>query len=337
MNKVEPALPEIATSRSMPGVSVVIPAYNYERYVKQAIHSALHQKYPLLEVIVVDDGSTDNTAELVGELGKADPRVRYIRQKNAGLPAARNTGIRAAKFDYIGFLDADDQWSPEFLQTAMKTFARLPEEFAMVTCRSIVVDAQGEPVRRKLFTPDEAVEISVRDILLKTRFSPSAVVAKTSALKECGYFDETLRSSEDRDMWVRIAARHRVMHNPDRLILFRKHTGSMSTHTDRMKENTRKVFKKAYQSRVMSRFNCFWLQVLSFQYFQTAWMYHGEGRRWSAFADLLFSILFWPVFLKPNRLNEPSFFRLRTFALFLRGLDRGVGRNQVGKLKSASL
>lgn len=322
----------------MPGVSVVIPAYNYERFLKQAIDSALQQDYPLLEVIVVDDGSTDNTAGLVAELCRTEKRIRYIHQKNAGLPAARNTGIRAAKFEYIGFLDADDQWVADFLRKAMETFARLPKEFAMVTCRSVVVDSQGAPMRRKLFTPGEPLEITVRDILLKTRFSPSAVVAKTSALKECGYFDETLRSSEDRDMWVRIAARHRVMHNPDRLILFRKHTGSMSTHTDRMKANTRRVFQKAYRSGVISRFDCFWLQVLSFQYFQTAWMYHGEGRRLNALGDLILSILLWPVFLKPDRLNEPSFFRLRTAALFLRGIDRGVGSaNQVGNLNSASL
>jgi hypothetical protein len=95
----------------------------------------------------------------------------------------------------------------------------------------------------------------------------------------------------------------------------------MSTHADRMKINTRKVFKKAYRSSLVSKLNfCFWLQVISFQYFQTAWMYHGEGRRVAAFADLFFSILLWPFFLKPSQLNEPVGFRLRTLAPFLRGL-----------------
>src|SRR5262245_45776900 len=101
VNKIEPTSDKLSNAHSMLGVSVVIPAYNYERFLKQAIDSALQQDYPLLEVIVVDDGSTDNTAELVAELCRADSRIRYIHQKNAGLPAARNTGIRAAKFDYV--------------------------------------------------------------------------------------------------------------------------------------------------------------------------------------------------------------------------------------------
>src|SRR5690348_14198226 len=116
MNKIEPASPVTSNTHLLPGISVVIPAYNYERLLKQAIDSALQQNYPLLEVIVVDDGSTDNTGQLVAELCRADNRIRYIHQKNAGLPAARNTGIRAAKFDYVGFLDADDQWVAGFVQ-----------------------------------------------------------------------------------------------------------------------------------------------------------------------------------------------------------------------------
>src|ERR1041385_8897165 len=96
--------PASVSSRSS-GVSVVIPAYNYARFLPAAIDSALWQEYPASEIIVVDDGSTDNTAEVVKGYGE---RVRYIHQSNAGLPAARNTGIKAARFDHVAFLDADD-------------------------------------------------------------------------------------------------------------------------------------------------------------------------------------------------------------------------------------
>jgi glycosyltransferase involved in cell wall biosynthesis len=115
----------MTAASSSPGVSVVIPAYNYARYLPIAIDSVLKQDYPHYEIIVVDDGSTDNTAEVVAGYGN---KVRYIHQKNAGLPAARNTGIKAAGFDFVGFLDADDQWLPEMLGTAMGKFGELPKE-----------------------------------------------------------------------------------------------------------------------------------------------------------------------------------------------------------------
>src|SRR5918996_212462 len=90
-------------------VSVVIPTYNYGRYLPEAVESVLHQTFPDLEVIVVDDGSTDDTRELIGRFGD---KVCYIYQRNQGLPAARNTGIRAARGEYVGFLDSDDLWLP---------------------------------------------------------------------------------------------------------------------------------------------------------------------------------------------------------------------------------
>jgi glycosyltransferase involved in cell wall biosynthesis len=290
----------------------------------QAIESALKQDYSNLEVVVVDDGSTDNTAEVVAALCRTDDRLRYVHQKNAGLSAARNTGIREAKFSFVGFLDADDQWLPNLLSRAIDEFAKLPEEFAMVACRSRHVDVQGAPMMVKQLTPSTPQEITCRDILLKTRFSPSSVVAKRAAFEECGYFDTTLRSAEDRDMWVRIASRFRVLQNPDRLVVVRRHSSSMSTHADRMKVNTRKVFKKAYRNNLVPKLALgFWLKVISFQYFQTAWMYQASGRRARALGDLILSILLWPCFFETQRLNEPPLFRLRASARFVMEICRG--------------
>src|SRR5438067_6268305 len=123
-----------------PAVSVVIPAFNYARYLPLAIDSALNQTHANLEVIVVDDGSTDDTREVVGAY--RDERVRYVHQENAGLSAARNTGIRNARFAFVGFLDADDEWLPDMLAAAMERFANLPERFAIIACGSFRVDLQ---------------------------------------------------------------------------------------------------------------------------------------------------------------------------------------------------
>jgi glycosyltransferase involved in cell wall biosynthesis len=302
------------------GLSVIIPAYNYARFLPKAIDSALQQTYREIEVIVVDDGSTDNTSEIVAAFARRDPRVRYVYQENAGLPAARNTGILNAKYDPVGFLDADDIWLPEFLSRVMDTFACLPPEFAIVACRATYIDGDDRRLTTKQLDAGMAEEIPCRDIILKTRFSPSAVVAKKAALSAVGNFDVTLRSSEDRDMWMRIAARYRVHLLSQQLVLIRRHPGNMSKHADRMKFNGFRVIGKAWSARLVPH-HCggFWLKVLSFHFYQAAWMYHDERRRGCAIRDLLKSILLWPWFPRPGRLNEPILFRLRSLRHFLSG------------------
>ncbi|MCX8089764.1 MAG: glycosyltransferase [Verrucomicrobiae bacterium] len=300
---------------SPPAVSVIIPAYNYAHYLPHAVASVLAQKDVPFELIVVDDGSTDNTPEVARALGEC---IRYIRQPNAGLAAARNTGIRNARHDYLAFLDADDLWRPEFLSRVMATFANLPPQFAVVATRETYVDADARPLPRKCLDDRGDCEITARDLLLKSQFPADAVVVHRSAFEQCGLFDETLRSSEDRDMWVRIAARRRIYRIADRLALIRRHGGNMSRQADRMKATGRRVLQKAWAARVIPRRRLtVWLQALSFHFFQAAWMYHEEGRPGPAVRDLFKSALVWPWFLNPHPLNEPHLFRLRSLRHFL--------------------
>lgn len=311
--------PASDSSREL-GVSIVIPAFNYAQFLPKALNSALNQTGPPFEVIVVDDGSTDNTREVVAQYGD---RVRYIYQKNSGLAASRNTGIRAARFDYLAFLDADDEWLPGFLSTLIAKLHELPDEFAVVACRDIYVKADGQRIAMKQLTAPTAREITCRDILLKTQFSADAVVVKRSAFDQCGLFDETLRSSEDRDMWLRIAARRRIFLLAERLALIRKHGNNMSKQADRMKGTGRRVINKGWAAELVPH-HCFgfWLGVLSIHFFQAAWMYHEENRRGCALRDLAKSVMVWPWFLHPREFNEPLLFRLRTLRHFLMGPRR---------------
>src|SRR5581483_8159413 len=107
-----------------PTISVIIPCFNHAAYLAKAIQSALVQTLPADEIIVVDDGSTDDTAKVTASSGT---RIRYVYQSNAGLSAARNTGIKLATGKYIGFLDADDLWHPDFLTTLVNLLERHPE------------------------------------------------------------------------------------------------------------------------------------------------------------------------------------------------------------------
>ncbi|MDB6025595.1 MAG: glycosyltransferase family protein [Verrucomicrobiales bacterium] len=310
---------EQSSDERLPGVSVTISAYNYAKFLPEAIESVLAQDYPEFELIVVDDGSTDNTSEVVARYGE---KVRYVHQKNAGLSAARNTGIKTARYDFISFLDADDHFQPTMLRKIMEAFVKLSRDFAVVACGTSYMDITGRDLETKSLerksTPEE---LTCRDFILKNCCSADAVVVRKSAFAECGDYDTTLRSSEDRDMWIRISARKRFYVIPERLLRVRRHPNSMSKHADRMKNNARRVILKAYHSRIVSHCDVvFWLRVFSFLHFQAAWMYRDEGRRGCAIRDMLFSITLWPLFRNPKRLNEPPWFRLRSVIRFSREL-----------------
>jgi len=187
----------------------------------------------------------------------------------------------------------------------------------VVAFPSQYIDQEGNPSPTKTIADYESREVPGRDIILKTRFGTTGLVARREIFEECGFFDETLRSSEDRDMWIRTASRRRIFLNGDRRVLIRRHAVSMSRNSDRMKENMRRVLRKAWDDRRVPHGDVFfWLRAHSFLRFQAAWMYFAEQRRAAAIGDLLKSILIWPWFGQPRRLNEPFLFRLRSLVRF---------------------
>lgn len=299
-----------------PRASVVIPAYNYASYLKGAIDSVLSQTFTELEVIVVDDGSTDNTREIVAEY--TDRRVRYVHQTNAGLSAARNTGIRNARAPYVGFLDADDQWLPELLQRCLEKFSLLPPEFAWIATGVRRVDHEGNPIPSRPGSLSGEGELTCRDFILKNRPLSSSVVIKREVFDRCGFFDTQLRSSEDRDMWIRIGAHYRLYFLASPLALLRRHPANMSKHALRMKENTGRVLRKAYNSGAVPKWDLpFWLRVWAIYFFQIGWTHFDEGRKSEALRYMIFSLCLWPWFPSAQFLNEPPLFRVRALARFL--------------------
>lgn len=308
-----------------PGVSVIIPAYNYAHYLPRTLDSILKQDYPNVEIVVIDDGSTDNTREVVGAYGD---KVRYVFQKNAGLSAARNTGIREAQCEYLGFIDADDEWRPTLISRIMDAFLRLPDEFAIVACHYDYIDADSNILPVKNIIPVEEREFDCRDFILKTRFTSSSAVIKRKAFTTCGDYDVTLKSSEDRDIWIRIASRFRVYIVGERLSLIRRHPHNMSKHADRMKQNIRRVLQKTYEAKLASHADfLFWARVFSFYFYQNSWRYRDEGRNARALGEIAKSLLLWPAFPQPERLNEPHLFRLRSTVRFARELIAGKGNS----------
>jgi glycosyltransferase involved in cell wall biosynthesis len=190
---------------SASGISTVIAAHNAARTIRAAVASALAQTLPVLEVVVVDDGSTDGTAEIVERI--EDSRVRLISCPNGGPPAARNTGIAAAHGAYVGFLDSDDLWLPGYAERATALLDAAPNPGFAYTDAYAFDSATGR-VRRKAamaapLDPPPAREAFLA-ALLRRNFVFTATTVPRSVLETVGGFEEKLPTSEDYHLWLRI-------------------------------------------------------------------------------------------------------------------------------------
>ena len=192
-------------------ISIVIPLYNKEKSIATTLESVLAQSYTNYEVIVVDDGSTDNSANVVREL--VNDKIRLISKPKGGVCSARNRGIQEAKSQYVAFLDADDLWEKDYLEEQVKMIADFP--VAMMCGINYAETYQGKLVR---YLPT-GLKVGYRGYLTQyfdipgrrsDLFHSSAVVVNKSVFEKVGYFDERIRYGEDNDMWWRIIATHPV-------------------------------------------------------------------------------------------------------------------------------
>jgi glycosyltransferase involved in cell wall biosynthesis len=187
-----------------PRVSVIIPTFNRAWTVAEAIDSALDQRFASFEVIVVDDGSTDRTQEVLTRFGSD---IRTLKQANAGVSAARNAGIRAAAGELIALLDSDDLWRPDKLAHQVAFFDSHPD-CLICQCREIWI-RNGRRVNPKHRHRKSSGDIFLPSLEL-CLVSPSAVMMRRSLFDEIGYFDETLPACEDYDLWLQVSARFPV-------------------------------------------------------------------------------------------------------------------------------
>ena len=183
-------------------VSVVIPTYNREHTIARAIHSVLNQTYKNFEILIVDDKSTDNTTKAIQDF--KDNRIKYLRHAlNMGGGAARNSGIRIAKGEYIAFLDSDDEWLPEKIEKQLNLFSKSDDTLGVVYTGFYVVNEYGE--KNNQWIPKERGNLFFK--LLEGNFvgTSSTILAKTCYLKKIEGFDETLPSCQDWDLYLRLS------------------------------------------------------------------------------------------------------------------------------------
>jgi glycosyltransferase involved in cell wall biosynthesis len=226
------------------GLTVVIPTYNRADLLGEAIDSVLAEKWPNLELLVVDDGSTDETPALLAGYGD---QLTVIRQENAGESAARNTGIRAARHDLVALLDSDDYWLPGKLWQQMELFDRDPEPDVTFTAYTRIGDVPEEEVILGGWagTQEDALE----QLLIGCRINTSTAIVRRAALIDVGLYDTSLRCAQDYDLWLRLAAAgYRSAYVPEPLAIYRIHSGAVSLDPELVNTSTERVVERLFDS-----------------------------------------------------------------------------------------
>ncbi len=223
-----------------PAVSVVIATYNYARYLRAAVQSALRQTFPSFEVVVVDDGSTDPTPDVVRPF-LADPRVLYYRSGHAGVAAAKNGAVRLSRAPLVAFLDADDVWVPSKLARQVALF-RADPGLGVAYSRRWLIDKYG---RRLEYEQPPLFRGRVLNQLFRTNFVTfSSAVVRREVLDEAGPFDEGLSLAVDYDLWLRVALRHRFDYVDEPLVEYRTGHANLSSRSEERLATALRVMRR---------------------------------------------------------------------------------------------
>ena len=213
----------------MPFFSVIIPLYNKQEYILATLNSVLEQKFQDFEVIIIDDGTTDQSVDLVKGLGNA--KIQLLQQKNQGVSVARNNGIAAAKGNYMALLDADDLWSPNHLESLHTLIHKFPE--AGLYCNRYAIKYSEHYTKDIIFSQPipEGMTI-IKDYFTASLINPiawlSAVAFRKGDFLRIGSFDTHLRTAEDVDLFIRFVLKYSVAFNNQTTMIYTKNTSQDS-------------------------------------------------------------------------------------------------------------
>ncbi len=231
-----------------PAISVIIPSYNRDKTLPRAIDSVLTQTFSDLELLIVDDGSTDNTREVVEEYMLKDSRVKYIYQENARQAAARNNGIKHSRGEFTAFLDSDDEWLSDKLKKQIEYLETHPE-FSMVYSNQLMCDSEGAS-RFLRYRNDQMVEGNILIDLLERRIycSTQSVMVRSRVIEKVGLFDVDLKNSlEDWEWTLRIAAESPVGCIKEPLVVRYVNNDYSAGYTLLRMDNHRKILTKIFE------------------------------------------------------------------------------------------
>lgn len=226
-----------------PLVSVIVPAYNAERFLGDAVASVLRQTYAELELIIANDGSSDSTADLVERFTAEDARVRPVHKKNGGPSSARNAGLSAARGELVCFLDADDVFLPDKLERQVGFLQFFPS-CDLVYSDFYIGDDQLNPIALWSRSPPD---VPLRELFSYCCwFAPMSPLVRALALAKVGPFDEGLRSSEDWDFWIRAVQHVTSGYLPGPVGVYRLHSAQAHHDAERIRRTSDQIIEKHY-------------------------------------------------------------------------------------------
>jgi glycosyltransferase involved in cell wall biosynthesis len=279
----------------MAHVSVVIPAYNAERFIVDTVNSVLDQTFQDLEVIVVDDGSKDGTVAALERFGN---RIRVHEQANGGVAKARNTGVALAKGSWIAFLDADDLWLPEKVEHQLRL-----TDVPMTYTDRFNIGARGDlPELQSLVTPMHAGDLFVPLLREGNFIANTSVMIRRELFEKMGGFYTGLNGTEDWDLWIRVAERHHIGFVPEPLVKYRFHEGSISRNYVRMSRERTMVISRALALERGKTLD--WMtrrQIWAETWRTNGWDAGRSGARLNALADYARAAMAWPLYALPYK------------------------------------
>lgn len=224
-------------------VSIITPAWNAAPFITETVDSVLAQTFPDWELLVVDDGSTDETAAIVEAFARRDSRIRLLRQGNAGPSAARNHGMREARGRFLAFLDSDDTWAPRFLQAQLEVFERYPDT-GLVTANGCFLGGPFDGQPKRPITPGYPL-LPLSELIANESAVFIMTVFRREVFERTGGFDEQQWRSEDYDFWLRAASLGFIFRrNPEPLAWYRVRGNSLSRDRARMIDGILETFRK---------------------------------------------------------------------------------------------
>jgi glycosyltransferase involved in cell wall biosynthesis len=231
-------------------ISVVIPLFNNKKYIKECIDSVLCQTDPVYEIIVIDDGSTDDSVLEIQEYIDTN-KIRYYRQENMGTSAARNHGIKVAKGNYIAFLDADDVWVPEKI-AKQKIVLSKNKDIGILHTNISCIDGLGAFVDEGVHGPKhDASGYCLEYVIQYCGIGLSSVIIPKHVLYETGLFDPSIAYTEDYELFIRVAKKYRIYHIDEALSLYRVHGDNLTSNYTKsymMAINTLEILKTKFKN-----------------------------------------------------------------------------------------
>jgi len=259
----------------MPTVSVILPAYNAAAFIEPTLHSVLNQTYKDFEFIVVDDGSTDATRQV---LEKYADKIQYVYKNNGGQSSSRNAGIKIAQGKYIALIDHDDLWLEQKLELQVREIQK-SQTVGMVTCGSVLfrgnVDVESE-IPRINSKPRQQL---IRELLLKNLLgSCSKTLIRTECFRTLGLFDESLRMAEDWDLYLRIAQAYDIRCIEKPLVRYRLHERNFSTQSAEVNLSNELAFLgRVFALPQFRRRRLIRARSFALRYLCAAWMFREAG------------------------------------------------------------